>query len=44
MNSASDPDSLEKPDGIEGSNLDTLECPTVVVGFFKSVSDQETKT
>lgn len=34
MNSASDPDSLEKPGGIEGSNLDTSECPTVLVGFF----------
>lgn len=38
MNSASDPDSLEKPDGIEGSNLDTSECPTVLVYFFNEVS------
>lgn len=46
MNSASDPDSLEKPDGIEGSNLDTSECPTVLVFIFlmKSASDQETRT
>lgn len=36
MNSASDPDSLEKPGGIEGSNLDTSECPTVLAGVFLS--------
>lgn len=43
-NSASDPDSLDKPRGIESSNLNISECPTVLVGLFKSAPDQETKT
>lgn len=42
MNSTSDPDSLEKPGDIEGSNMDTSECPTVLVGSSKSAFDQET--
>lgn len=33
MNSASDPDSLEKPDVIESSNLETSECLALFVGF-----------
>ena len=33
MNSAS-PGSLEKTGGTEGSNVDTSECPTVLVGYF----------
>lgn len=50
MNFASDLDSREKPSVVEGSNLDTSECPVVLEGFvcffffFKSASDQETKT
>lgn len=44
MNCASDPDILEKLGSIEGSNLNTSEGPTVLVGFFKSARGQENKT
>lgn len=45
MNSTSNPGSLEKPGGINGSNLDTSECPAVLVQFLKSgFFDQETRT